>query len=146
MSHLSTYEFVKIVSTIEAQYTDAFNCYKCCSRFNNYKEGESKDKKIHALKKSKGCFDFKTRFFRVGVDSTSVSVKFSGCVGNYTSLSVNYYVDLFYQYQKGVLPFKGKLGDQPSKIIEIFQLIEDKIAQKNKERMEKESRKKKNGK
>lgn len=146
MSALSDYEFVKIVSTIESQYTDGFNCFKCCNRFNKYKEGESKEKKISIFKKAKGCFDKETTSYRVGVDPHQRLAKFSGCVGNYTSLSVNYYVDLFYQYDKGVLPFKGKLSEQPSKIIEIFQLIEDKIAQKNKERLEEDSRKNRNGK
>lgn len=145
MSSLSDYEFIKIIATIESQYQKSFNCYKCGDRFKDYKEGEKKETQKNALKKAKGCFDATTRNYVIGIDENQRKVRFSGCVGNYTSLSVNYYVDLFYQYDKGVLPFSGKLSEQPSKIIEIFQLIEDKIAQKNKERMDQEARKRKNG-
>jgi len=55
------------------------------------------------------------------------ALKFNGCVGNYTSYSVNYFIDLFHKFESGVLPFKGTFGQQPAKIIEVFQVIERRL-------------------
>jgi len=34
-----------------------------------------------------------------------------------------YFIEAFSLYEKGMLPFKGNIGDQPNKIIEVFNLI-----------------------
>lgn len=52
----------------------------------------------------------------------------------------DFYYALFNQYEKGVLPFKGPLVDQPNKIIELFGVLQslnteqEKIARKEQER------------
>lgn len=140
MSSVSEYEYIKIVATIEAQFDDGFNCFKCLKRFDKYKESEKKDLQTKGWKKAKGCFDIRTRKYILGGDPAQRLIKYLGCPGNYTTLSLNYYIDLFFQFEKCVLPFEGKLSDQPSKIIEVFQVIEDRIARKNKEKLERESR------
>jgi hypothetical protein len=142
MSSLSEFEYVEIVATIESHFNDAFSCHKCCSKYSNQKDKEKTEKKSIAFRKGKGCFGPVNNGFLVGIDKESKSVKFSGCPGNYTSLSVNYFIDLNSKYELGVLPYKGTLGDQPAKIIEVFQAISDKTYQKRKEKMERESRKK----
>jgi len=146
VSSVSEYEFIKIVATIEAHYQKEISCYRCLDRFKKYKEGEVKDKRILEFKKAKGCFGSKSLRVIIGVDEYQRRAVFKACPGNYTSLSVNYFIDLFYQYEKGVLPFKGGLMDQPSKIIEVFQLIDDKISQKKNELIKRESRKNSRGK
>jgi len=46
-------------------------------------------------------------------------------------------MDLFSNFEKGVLPFKGKLGQQPAKIIEVFQLIDNRMTFKREQKTEK---------
>lgn len=36
----------------------------------------------------------------------------------------SYFIGLFLAYEKGILPFSGSLVDQPAKIIEIFEVIQ----------------------
>jgi hypothetical protein len=68
-------------------------------------------------RRSKGCYDYDTKTFRID------DFKLDTCVGNYVK-DIGYYIDIFSQYEKGMLPFKGTLGQQPNKIIEIFGLID----------------------
>jgi hypothetical protein len=73
--------------------------------------------KTERARKFKGCFDFKTKSYRID------NVLFDSCVGNY-AVPIEYYVEAFRLYEKGVLPFEGGVGEQPNKIMAIFQLIE----------------------
>lgn len=59
--------------------------------------------------------------------------EFASCLGNFRDIAVNYYLDLYGKYQRGLLPFKGTICEQPNKIIEIFDLIDEIGAEKAKE-------------
>lgn len=139
MSRLSDYEFIKIVATIESSFVDKYNCDECCSEFLNYKE-DKREERLLGKKKSKGCFDFKTMKSYIKLDDKGSFLSFLGCPGNYTSLSVNYYMDLFYQFDVGVLPFKGNIGEQPAKVVEIIKLISSRINKCSKEKLEREKK------
>jgi len=130
VSSLSEYEYVKIMASVEASYEAGFNCTKCVASLKKRKAN------AYAKQKAKGCFDFESKKFILGDPFKEKAVKFEGCVGNYTSLSVNYFADLFFNSEKGVLPFKGTLGEQPAKIIEVFQVLEKRIGIKKTEQEE----------
>lgn len=134
VSSVSDYEVVKIYASIEAYFEDGFNCHKCTAVKRRHAD------KLFNKQKSKGCFDFNTTSFLIGDPNKELTVKFKGCVGNYTSISVNYFFDLFLNYEKNVLPFKGTLGEQPAKIIEVFQLIERRVSFKREQKLEKGSK------
>ena len=131
VSSVSDYEIVKIYATIESYFEDGFNCYKCTAVKKRHAD------KLFNKQKTKGCFDFETASFLIGDPNKELAVKFKGCVGNYTSFSVNYFMDLFSNYEKSMLPFKGNLGQQPAKIIEIFQLIDKRLSFKREQKLEK---------
>lgn len=40
------------------------------------------------------------------------------------------FIDLYYNYQRGVMPYDGSLMDQPSKVIEVFNIIDGLIKAK----------------
>lgn len=42
-------------------------------------------------------------------------------------------IDMFRLFQRGILPFEGGLFDQPSKIIEVFSLLENLDAERNRD-------------
>jgi hypothetical protein len=65
---------------------------------------------------SKGCTDYNTRVYRID------NILFNTCIGNYVK-EAGYFIEAFSLYEKGMLPFEGNIGDQPNKIIEVFNLI-----------------------
>jgi hypothetical protein len=97
-------------ASLAAHFEDRFNCHKCLKK-NFSERGKVK-------RKSLGCFDLTSRTYLVD------NIKFSSCVGNYTAIGFGYYLEVFLQYEKGVLPFKGSLGDQPNKMIELLHIID----------------------
>lgn len=115
-STLNPYEYSHLLATLEGLFRDDFNCFKCLKRYGA-EEGLAAARGI-AKRKSKGCFDFTTRTFLLD------NVKYSSCLGNYTLQGVSYYYELFFNYEKGVLPFEGDLGRQPNKIVEILHIID----------------------
>lgn len=85
----------------------------CLTQYGNSKRLLDK---TFRKRKSKGCFDYKTKSYRLG------NIVYNRCIGNYVK-ELDYFFDQFLQYEKGQFPFDGKLGDQPNKIIEIFNII-----------------------
>lgn len=68
-----------------------------------------------------GCFDITTKFTTVG------QIKFKTCLGNYYNEIVDYYWNLFTNYENNMLPYNGNYGEQPAKIVEIFNIIKSLI-------------------
>lgn len=77
----------------------------------------SKYKDKSRKRKPKGCYDYSTKVYRLE------NILYKTCVGNYNS-NIDFLVEAFSKYEKGMLPFKGTLGEQPAKIIDIFHIIE----------------------
>lgn len=113
-STLNQYEYITLVATIESRFKDNFNCFKCVTQ---YGKKDKNVKKTLVKRKSQGCFDFTSKSYAVE------NIRFRSCVGNYTS-NIDFISQAFSLYEKGLLPFKGDLGDQPNKIMEVFSLIE----------------------
>lgn len=55
----------------------------------------------------------------------------------------SYVINLYTNYQKGILPYKGSLVEQPTKIIEIFQVL-DQLKFESEEKMRKKREKENN--
>jgi hypothetical protein len=59
----------------------------------------------------------------------------------------SYVLNLYSQYKKGSLPFPGSVSEQPAKIIEIFNVLEQlELEQQEKQRKAVEKEQKKRGK
>ena len=82
-------------------------------------------KKADINRRGKGCFDAATKKYRID------NLIFEGCVGSF-AVPIDFLVEAFSLYEKGMLPFKGGIGEQPNKIMEVFQLIEARRAEKTK--------------
>jgi len=74
--------------------------------------------KTQRKRKSKGCSDFTSHSYRVG------NIIYSTCVGNFVK-EAGFLIEAFSLYEKGMLPFKGDLGGQPNKIMEVFNIIQN---------------------
>lgn len=130
VSSLTKYEYIVILATVEASFVNAFNCNKCIASLKRRNADL-----LHAKQKAKGCFDLETKSFIIGNPFKEDPVTFKSCVGNFTALSVNYWSDLYFNFEKGEMPFNGKLGEQPAKVIELFRVLEKRI-NANKEQQE----------
>lgn len=103
-----------LLASIEAKVEpEKFDCATCITQYGT---SEKLQGKTQAKRKSKGCFDYKTKGYRLD------QFKYTNCIGNHT-VPIDYIMDAFTLYEKGQLPFEGTLGDQPNKIIEIFDII-----------------------
>ena len=90
-----------------------FHCATCIMQYGGTKRTMAK---AETKRRSKGCYDYGIMDYRLE------NIKYDRCVGNYVK-NIEYFTDAFSLYEKGILPFEGTLGDQPNKIMEIFELI-----------------------
>ena len=78
---------------------------------------------LHKKQLGKGCFNFNIKKYDIG------HLQFNMCPGNYYDSYVNYLWQLFTHYQNNLLPYKGSLGNQPAKIIQIFDIIQGLVSE-----------------
>jgi hypothetical protein len=113
-STLTPYEYITILPSIQAFLEPKkFNCVTCLLQNGT---SEKLIGKTEAKRKSKGCFDYTTRKYKLK------NIVYNSCLGNFTK-EIDYIIEAFSHYEKGMLPYKGTLAEQPNKIIEIFDLI-----------------------
>lgn len=109
-------EYAFLLAAVEvALEPKKFACSRCAS---NYKE-KHKEKK----RRPKGCYDLTTKVYRIE------NILYKSCIGNYNS-NISFLSESFSKYEKGMLPFKGTLAEQPNKIIEIYNIIEQRREEK----------------
>jgi len=126
-------DFVYLKGTLKVIEEKEFQCRLCLSKYKHYK---NHDEMNEGLKKTKGCEkELPKPIFRIGEELT-----FTRCVGNFYSESAYNWLDLFVQYEKGVMPFPGAMVDQPNKVIEIFKVIESYKQAKLKQEHDKQMR------
>jgi len=53
------------------------------------------------------------------------------CVGNYYNGFWSNMINYYPQYEKGLLPFKGSLMEQPAKFVDVMSLVHNLIREKN---------------
>lgn len=73
-----------------------------------------------AMRINKGCFGISDRRLH-HIDN---EIYFKTCIGNFFSSWVLHYLELFSRFSAGMLPFPGAISEQPSKVMEIFRVIE----------------------
>jgi len=115
VSTLTFSEYAILLATLESKLKPKeFNCNICITQYGKSQRTMSKsDKK----RKSKGCFDFISKAYRIE------NIRYNSCIGNYV-YPMDFLIEAFSLYEKGVLPFKGSIGEQPNKIMEVFSIIE----------------------
>lgn len=115
-STLTISEYALLLASIEARLEPKkYNCRLCAAKY--------KPDKKHIKRKPKGCYDYSTRVYRLE------NILYKTCLGNYNK-SIGFYTEALSMYEKGMLPFKGTLSEQPNKIIEIFNIIEQRREEK----------------
>lgn len=117
-----------------------YNCQKCLTNKKGRIDFEEKNREYRARK---GCFGAAFKPNEIKTDQFTLTTL--GCFGNFTDNYVGYLYSMFNMWEKGILPYKGCLLDQPAKIVECFDLIvslrEERIKQIKKEKERLSSRK-----
>jgi hypothetical protein len=106
-------ELIYLKSTLKAMSDERFDCNACLSK---YRDKEMTDK----YRESKACENVASE-----VRHHVSQFKFRKCVGNFVRPSASALIGLHSHYQKGHLPFPGSVMDQPAKIMEAFQVIDN---------------------
>ena len=71
------------------------------------------------------------------------NIGYHSCFCTYRHPHFNSFLLLYKNYERGVLPFRGSLMDQPAYIMEIFTLIENLKSDREQEEREREERRNK---
>lgn len=72
------------------------------------------------LQRHRGCINPTERPQHIMRDGTKLYI----CPGRVINKDIKNYIDLYYDYKKGYLPFCGTKQQQPAKLMDIFSLIE----------------------
>jgi len=87
--------------------------------------------------KVKGCISTPRTNYKVE------GFKINKCLGNFTSREVYSYFEMFKVYERGIMPFEGSMMDQPAKLIDLFNMIEQLKLEKVAEMQKAEDKKRK---
>lgn len=97
-----------------------FQCEKCLTQYAGRADSKSMTLKRRRMK---GCFRPKAKRKPVhAIDNGEI--EFYSCPGNFYLNTIGDYLEMHQSYTKGVLPYPGALSDQPSKVFQIFNVIE----------------------
>lgn len=125
INNLSDSEALGIVSTYFALNDADYNCTKCKKRISDT-----------ARDLMKGC----TTKNEKPVGKWREEITYFTCPVNFYRRDYAMYIDMFRHFESGVLPFNGGLLEQPSKIIEVFSLIESLKIENELDRLEKQKK------
>lgn len=118
ISEVGNEEYLYLISTYWYKADKNFNCFYC-----------KKEASASVRDKRKSCFTKKTK----EVVNYNGVIKYFVCPSNFFNPAYSQLIDMFRLFQRGVLPFEGGLFDQPSKIIEVFSLLENLDAERNRD-------------
>jgi hypothetical protein len=111
-------------SAIEIIYNQALQCSKCVLRTDeNYREVR------------KGCTG-KNPFKRIAVEG----IYYTKCAGNFYNQGYGQLLDVHRLFRKGVLANEGGLLDQTAKFIDIMNLVESLVIDKEIEQLKKSAK------
>jgi hypothetical protein len=143
ISGMTNYDYCKIIATWFYSVEERFNCNIQKDKMSQYPDFE---KRIEQLEIRNGCNAIS--------DISGVVEKFTGtarykcedvafyrCFCNFVDQSAMFVLNLFFQYEKGFLPFPGTVSDQPAKIMELFAVLTYLKAERQKELEEKAQKK-----
>lgn len=118
-------EWASLKSALKASTDDRFSCVAC---LNQYTGREDYEAQTERLRKSKGCWGSKNTLHTIPEANGRV-LRYSTCIGNWADPTWSHWFELHGAYAKGFLPFPGTYSDQPSKVMEVFKVIDQHVAE-----------------
>ena len=118
VSEVSNEEFVRLVSSYWYLADKNFNCRECKKQFS----ASVRDSR-------KACFTSRKKEYINYNDS----IKYFTCPSNHFNQAYASIIEMNRLFHDGTLPFEGGLLDQPSKIIEMFRIVDSLDAERQKD-------------
>ena len=119
LSSLSHKEHVELRSTLHALTNRDFICSQCQGKFVSRRDAEEM---LAKTKRIKGCeTPHKVAVHRIRQGDTKLN--YSSCIGNFFSFSAMSWINFYNSFEQGVLPFQGGYMDQPSKFIDVMNIV-----------------------
>ena len=94
--------------------------FKCEQKIQEYAKRSTYEKAKMLVQTANGC-----GVIHEDVKYEIDSIGYRSCLCSYLHPSFNTFLFLFKNYEKGILPFKGALGEQPAYIIDVFSMLEN---------------------
>ena len=123
---------MRLQSTLHIMDQERFQCGKCLKKYR----GRADEKTIlQKYRKNMGCFG----------NTRRDNYEFGGyiyrtCPGNVFHSDAVFIIELYREFQKGIMPYPGSLVEQPAKVMEAFSVIDGynnrKIAEEQKKQKE----------
>lgn len=113
-------EWVSLKSSLHAAANTRFDCGTCLTSFASHPQGE---KALQIERTAKACWGGNVER-HVIADSSGRILRFTTCIGNWSSDAWAHWLELHEAYRRGILPYPGSISDQPNKVIEIFRVID----------------------
>jgi hypothetical protein len=118
LNHLTFKEYVSLVATYFIQSDASFNCDQCLGM---YPGREGRDQVIDQTRSRKYCWGVQPGDEKSGF--TIGEMKFRICPGHFYSHEAALWIQTWFAYRLGSMPFDGGLMDQPAKMMEILDLL-----------------------
>lgn len=103
---------MSLVSTFWATHDQDFNCGLC------------KKKQSQSVRDSRKSCSIK-RDSAVATYGKGTEIKYYTCPSNFYNPAIALLIDMGRHFREGILPFEGGLFDQPAKVIDCFNLLEN---------------------
>jgi len=122
ISQASTYDYIALNGHMRAIYKKKYNCdleiQKLKTRMGKYEKRRPMiDEHVEKYKASRGC----NRVVSRTVDRID-NIQFNTCLCSIKHPLMGQLLTLNSAYEKGILPFKGSLMDQPAQAIDLIEL------------------------
>ena len=140
ISTVTMKDYSEICSAFITLTEPKYRCGDCKRRYSSdpYKWGKHREHMACNYTTEKPRHSYKPAHVNQG----NPSVMYNKCIGNYYGAFWSNLINYYPQYEKGLLPFEGSLMNQPSKFVEVMELVHNLIREKDNE---KEQQAKRNG-
>lgn len=119
ISSMSYQEHIELRSTLHALTNREFICSTCQSKYSNRTDAQEMLAKV---KRVKGCeIPHKVAVHRI--TQCGVRLNYASCIGNFFSFSAMNWISFYNSFENGVMPFSGGYMDQPSKFIDVMNVV-----------------------
>lgn len=108
-------EFIELWSTLHVRNTPEYQCGRCLA---------SRPEQLEEKRRIRSCRGGGKVSIMSLETPAGARLSYKACIGNFYRDGWVYWLQMYRQYQRGLLPFPGTISDQPAKVVEVFGIIE----------------------
>lgn len=136
ISTLSDQDYLDICSTFITMTEPKYRCSDCKLK---YKSDQAKLKKNLEFMACDYIPDKPRHFYKPEFNNQGNPViNYKNCIGNYYNNFFASMINYYPKYKDGILPFAGGMYDQPSKFVDLMDLVHNLISENNESNRQKQ--------